>query len=303
MNRWNAPTIHQLRAFLVLAEELHFGRAAARLFMSQPALSRQFNVLEQRLGVQLLDRNQRSVKLTQAGEVILPKVAAVLAATDELHRVSIEYSETVTANLIVGTIGAEAAMEHTRLVIAEVVRRYPNLHIDVRLLDATEQFRSLYTGDVDVVFCRPPVPEQIQTRHLATEPRVVCVPADDTLASRKEVSLAELDGRVMIDYPPECPRVWREFWAVDPRPDGSPVKYGPIVRDVESLLATVAQGRAIAFQPAAARHFFPRPGIAFLDVTGIDPCTSALAWHADSAQRPVVKAIRLAAEELFPSRI
>ncbi|WP_414942546.1 LysR family transcriptional regulator [Amycolatopsis sp. cmx-11-51] len=302
MNHWNAPTVHQLRTFFVLAEELHFGRAAARLFMSQPALSRQFTVLEQRLGIQLLDRNQRSVKLTAAGKVALPKVAAVLAATEELHRVAIEYSQTATMNLVVGTIGAEAAMEHTRVVLAEVVRQHPDMRIEVRLLSATEHFQSLYTGDVDVVFCRPPAPEQIQTHHLATEPRVVCVPAEDPLASKKKVSLAELRGRVMIDYPPECPQVWRKFWAVDPRPDGTPVQYGPVVRDVESLLATVAQGRAIAFQPAAARDFFPRPGIAFLDVTGIDPCTSALAWHAEGGQRPAVKAIRLAAEKLFPSR-
>jgi len=301
MDHWTAPTVHQLRIFLVLAEELHFGRAATRMFMTQPALSRQFNALEQRLGIELITRTNRTVELTAAGKALLAEAQSIVAATQVLHRVATEYTRAATGKVVVGTIGAEAAMEHTRRVLAEAMQQHSDLQIEVRLLNVAEHFQSLYTGEVDVVFCRPPAPKQIQTHHLATEPRIVCLPADDPLASGREVSLSDLRDRVLIDFPAECPSAWRSFWAVYPRPDGSPVKYGPVVWDVESLLATVAQGKAIAFLPASVRTFFPRPGIVFLDVADIPPCTSALAWHVNGSQRPTVMAIRRAAEKIYPT--
>jgi DNA-binding transcriptional LysR family regulator len=241
------------------------------------------------------------VELTAAGKAILAEAQSIVTATQVLHRVATEYTRAAMGKVVVGTIGAEAAMEHTRLVLAEAIEQHPDLQVEVRLLSVTEHFQSLYAGEVDVVFCRPPAPEQIQTHHLSTEPRIVCLPADDPLAGRHEVSLAELRDRVVIDFPHECPPAWRKFWAVDPRPDGSPVKYGPVVRDVESLLATVAQDKAIAFLPSAVRRFFPRPGIVFLDVADIPPCTSALAWHVNGSQRPTVMALRQAAEKLYPT--
>ncbi|WP_246257845.1 LysR family transcriptional regulator [Amycolatopsis anabasis] len=293
--------MHQLRIFLSLAEELHFGRAAARMFMSQPALSRQLSALERRLGVELVARTNRSVELTPAGRAILPEARAALDAMRKLHRAVEGHTRSATGKVVIGTIGAESAMTHTHRVLAELRLKNPNLSVEVRLLNVVEHFLSLFTGEVDVVFCRPPAPAEIQTHHLATEPRVVCLSADDPLASRLEVSLDELQHRVVISFPPECPQVWRDFWAVDPRPDGSPVKYGPVVRDVESLLATIAHGKAIAFQPAAARRFFPRPGIAFVDVTDLPPCTSALAWHEANRERPNVLAVRQAARAAYPN--
>ncbi|MDQ7809114.1 LysR family transcriptional regulator [Amycolatopsis sp. A133] len=298
----SAPTIHQLRAFLVLAEELHFGRAATRLYMSQPALSRQLGALERRLGVEVIARTSRSAAITPAGSALLPDALAVVRAATRLRRIADNYSRGLTGKLIIGTVGAEAAMEHTTVVLEALRQRHPALELDIRLLDLGAQFRSLTTGEVDAVFCRPPAPDEVKTHHLQTEPRVVCLPAGDPLAGRDRVTLAELDDRVMISFPPESPQAWRDFWAADPRPSGVPVTYGPMVRDMEALFAEIARGGAISFQPAAARQFFPRPGVAYVAVSDLPPCTSALAWHITAENRPVVKAIRQAAEDAWPIR-
>ncbi|MFJ4783646.1 hypothetical protein [Streptomyces sp. NPDC088794] len=95
--------------------------------------------------------------------------------------------------------------------------------------------------------------------------------------------------------PEKVPQIWWEFWAVDPRPDGSPVRYGPVASDIESLLHTVASGEAMCFLPAAARDLFPRPGIRYVDVTDLTPCSAAMAWLAERRHESTIAAIREAA--------
>ncbi|MDI5979891.1 LysR family transcriptional regulator [Amycolatopsis magusensis] len=300
VERSSAPTVHQLRMFLTLAEELHFGRTAARLFMSQPALSRQLGALERRLGVELIARTSRSTALTPAGQALLPHARTVVQAMRQLQQVADDHTHGLGGRVVVGTVGAEAAMDHTTAVLGELRRLHPALEVEIRLLNLVEQFQSLSTGEVDVVFCRPPTPDDVRTHHLNTEPRVVCVSADDPLAGRGQVTLAELDGRTIVSFPAGCPRVWRDFWAADPRPSGVAVRYGPVVSDLESLYAEVAHSGAISLQPYAARHLFPRPGVEFLDVTDLSPCSSALAWHVTAEHRPLITAIRQAAKNAWP---
>lgn len=224
-----APSVQQLESFLILAEELHFGRAAARLFVTQPALSRQLRSLEERLDVILLRRSRRHVEITPAGAALLPKARAVVEAMAGLCRAAGSHSRQIEGRLVIGSIGAEAAMPYTRAVLDELHACHPRLRTSVRGLDLATHFEALERGEVDVLFLRPPVPPGIETLTMATEPRVACLPADDPLAGRDEVTLTELSGRPVVDVPPECPRMWWRFWAADPRPDGSPVRYGPVV--------------------------------------------------------------------------
>ncbi|MFI9772571.1 LysR substrate-binding domain-containing protein [Streptomyces sp. NPDC052415] len=132
---------------------------------------------------------------------------------------------------------------------------------------------------------------------MATEPRVACLSADHPLAILPRLALAQLSGIPVVDIPAQAPRLWWDFGAVDPRPDGSPVRYGPVVTDMESLLHTVAAGEAMCFLPAAAREFFPRPGVRFIDVIDLAPSTSALAWLQRRRSEPTIRAIRQAAHE------
>ncbi|WP_116024701.1 LysR family transcriptional regulator [Thermomonospora umbrina] len=299
MERQTPPTVNQLRIFLALTEELHFGRTAARLFISQPALSKQILALERTLGVKLLERGGRAVRITEAGEAVRHEARAVIEAVHRLQRVADEHARTPKAHVVVGTVGAEAAMPHFQAVMAELRRLSPGVSVESRLLDLVDQFRALERGAVDVVFCRPPVPNGISVLHLTTEPRVVCLPAADPLAADPAVSLSQLGRFDVVSFPPECSQEWRDFWSVVPRPDGTTVRYGPIVRDVETMLAVIGRGESIAFLPAAARTLFPRPGVAYRDVTDLPPCTSGLAWLAERND-PGVTAVHRAARSAFP---
>ncbi|WEV25574.1 LysR family transcriptional regulator [Streptomyces sp. 71268] len=286
------PSVHQLRLFLVLAEELHFGRAAARLFMSQPAFSKQIRALEERLGLQLVDRTSRAVDLTSSGRALLPEARAVAEAMANLRQVAQSRSREIAGRVVIGTVSAEPAMPHTNAILDELHKRHPELVIEMRSLNFINQYQALSCGDVDVAFLRPPAPEHIQSLHLMEEPRVVCLPANDPLAAEDTLTLAHLSDHTMVTMSPESPQVWRDFWTASPRPDNVPVKYGPLTFDVEGVLHAIARGQAIGFLPASARDFYPRPGVVYRDVVDLSPCSMALTWFAANRDRPVVSEIR-----------
>ncbi|WP_394378673.1 LysR family transcriptional regulator [Saccharopolyspora spinosa] len=286
------PSIHQLRLFLALADELHFGRVAARLFISQSALSKQLRALETRLGVKLFERNSRAVVLTTAGEALLPEAHAVTAAMSGVLQRARLHARMVTGHLVVGQCGADAALPYARTTLAGLRRRHPGISVEVRSLNFAGQISALNRGEVDVAFVRPPVPPGIQTLDLATEPRVACLPADDPLATEKQLTLAQLADRAVADAPPEVSRNWWDYWTVNPRPDGTPVRYGPTVTDIEALLATIALGEAMMFVPASTKKLFPRAGVAYIEVVDLPLCGAALAWTPENRTRPDIAAIR-----------
>lgn len=289
------PSMHQLRLFLVLSEELHFGRAAARLHMTQSALSRQVQELERRLGVPLFSRDSRTVRLTDAGRALTSDARDTVEAMGRLRARAGQWTRDLTGHLVIGAVGAEAAMPYTRVILEQLRVSHPRITVEIRTLNFAEHLARLLSGDVDVAFLRPPAPPSVELLELATEPRIACLPATDPLADRGELLLADLSDRVFVDVPPEVPRLWWDFWAMDPRPDGTRVRYGPVVRDMEGLLLAVARGEGMCFLPAAARDFFPRPGVRYLAVRDLSPSVAALGWLARDRHRPVVQAVREAA--------
>ncbi|MFC9111719.1 MULTISPECIES: LysR family transcriptional regulator [Streptomyces] len=296
-SRSREPSIHQLRLFLTLNEELHFGRAAARSFITQPALSQQIRELEKRLGVAVVERSGRTVRLTEAGQALLPEARAAVGAVDRLRRVADAQVRQVSGRLVVGTMGAEASMKHTRSVLGLLRNRHPGMTVQLINLGFGDHLAALAQQEADVVFLRPPVTDDIEVHHLATEPRVACLAADHPLAALPALTLAHFYGMPVVDMPQQVPRLWWDFWAVDPRPDGSRVRYGPVVTDMESLLHTVAAGEAMCFLPAAAREYFARPGVKYVDVADLAPSTSALAWLRARRSEATVRAVRQAARE------
>ncbi|MDX3067296.1 LysR family transcriptional regulator [Streptomyces sp. ND04-05B] len=291
------PSIHQLRLYLTLSEELHFGRAAARLFITQPALSQQIRELEKRLGVRVVERTSRTITLTDAGQALLREARAAVAAVDRLRRVADAQLRQTSGRIVVGTMGAEASMAHTRAVLGLLQERHPGTTVQLVNPGFGDHMAALAQHEADVFFLRPPVTDDIELHHLATEPRVACLSAGHPLAALPRLTLAQLDGVPVVDMPEQVPRLWWDFWAVDPRPDGSRVRYGPVVTDMESLLHTVAAGEAMCFLPAAAREYFPRPGIRYIDVVDLAPSTSALAWLRRRRSEFTIRAIREAAQE------
>lgn len=292
------PTASQLRMFLALAEELHFGNAARRMFLSQSALSQQIKELERRLGVRLVERSRHSVRLTPAGQALHPAIKHASDSVDDLRRLADRHRRQVSGHAVLGVVGAEASQAHTVAMLAELRRLHPDLTVEFRSLDYTSQFRAVARGDVDAAILMRPVPAGLTTLDLASGPTVAVLPAGDPLAAEEApITLARLSDRTFIDFPPGTDPELRDGWCVDPRPDGTRVRYGPCANDIEAVVTTVAQGEGIFFLPAIARDLFPRPGISYVDVADLPDWVSVLAWAPHSHSSSVVTALRQAARQ------
>ncbi len=289
------PSVHQLRLLLALAEELHFGQAAARMFISQPALSQQIRALEERVGVTLMERGAGRVRLTPAGRAVAEQSRVVVEGLDRLLQVADSHAGAVTGRLRIGSLGAEAALPHAGMVLTHLHHHHPHLEVEVRNLGFIQQFHALASREVDAAFLRGPLPPGLQCFQLATESRVVCLAADDPLAGEQRLTLAQLADRVVVDMPREVPRDWWDHLTVNPRPDGTAVCFGPVVRDTETMVLTVLQKRAITFLPASARRLYPRPGLVYVDVPELGESVSFLAWLPANRDLPAVRALRAAA--------
>lgn len=268
------------------------------MFITQPAFSRQIRALEERIGVGLVRRSTRRVELTAAGRALLPEARAAVESMERLRRVVRVQSRSVQGRVSVGFMGAMAALPYVQRILERFRDRNPQCTFEMRSLDFVNQFDALTGGEVDAAFLRPPLPPGIRSLQLAVEPRLLCLPAGDPLVSRQPLTLADLSDRVFVDVVGDTMRSWRDDWAVNPRPDGSMVRFGPAVSAVEPLLLVIAQGHGIAFLPAAARDLYPRPGLAYAEVPGVPPTTAVLAWPAGCGESPAVAALREAARSV-----
>ncbi|MBB5938714.1 LysR family transcriptional regulator [Streptomyces zagrosensis] len=284
----DGPAVYQLRSLLTLAEELHFGRAAARLYITQPALSQQIRSLEQRLGVRLFTRTSRRVELTPMGQALLPRVRNVVGAADELRDAARCFSADDDAvALRLGLAGWSAALEATHQVVTAITAQHPDVKVELKVLDMAEQSTALAMGKVDAAFVYLPVPAGCHAEPLTTEPRVVCLSSSDPLADRPTLRLADLADRAVVGLAPDVSHDERSFWATDPRPDGTPVSYTDHqVRRIDSLLSAVSFDGAIAFLPAVATELFPRPDIRYRPVVDLEPCTFAIVWPTSHRANP-----------------
>jgi DNA-binding transcriptional LysR family regulator len=289
------PSVHQLRLLLAVAGELHFGRAAGRMFISQPALSQQIRALEDRLAITLVERGAGPVRLTPAGRAVAEQARAVVEGLERLLQVADSHAGALTGRLRVGSLGAEAAMPHAEAVLSHLRAHHPHLEVEVHNLGFIQQFDALTGGEVDAAFLRGPLPRGLQSFQLASESRVVCLAADDPLSGAHRLTLAQLADRLVVDMPREVPRAWWDHLTVNPRPDGTPVRFGPVVRDTETMVLAVLQKRAITFLPASARDLYPRPGLVYVDVPELGESVSVLAWLPANRDLPAVQALRASA--------
>ncbi|WP_416564660.1 LysR family transcriptional regulator [Nocardia testacea] len=291
------PTPHQLRLLLTLAEELHFGRAARRLYLTQPALSQQIRALEDRLRVRVFQRTSRHVELTEAGRELLPYARRVVTAADDLRRAAYHLT-TGDDTLRIGVCESFGSLPEIRAVLDAFADPRPQ----VRVLDTfTAQLTALERGEIDAAFVHLPVPAGLHAQPLVVEPRLACLSATDPLAARATLCLADLAEHPVAEMTPSTFPEGRAFWTAAPRPDGARVRLaGSHGRTVESLLSTVALTRAVAFVPATAARLYPRPDLAYIPVTDLSPCTFALVWSEMTAQLPRSERLRAAVAAIAP---
>ncbi|BBA97130.1 putative LysR family transcriptional regulator [Actinacidiphila reveromycinica] len=272
----NELETRQLRYFVAVAEEEHFGRAAERLGMAQPPLSRAIGALERQLGVQLFVRTTRRVALTRAGRVLLDHARVALEA------VALAESRARHAGAGEPTLRLALKADQDAGLLPGILAAYKDTPVELLLGAYGEQATALRDGRADVALIVDTVDDsRLDSEVLVTGPRVVALAASDPLASRPSLRLPDLTGRSL--------------------PHGQPAEHGypaPSVPrnllDHSQIFNLIEVGGAVWFLPVWVAERFPRPGIVYRPIAGLAPATLSIAWPERSRSTAVASFVRTA---------
>lgn len=288
--------LRHLRYFVVVADTCHFGQAAERLQMAQPPLSQQIRQLEAELGVELLARTTRSVRLTAAGEAFLADARRILAAVDDAARRARRFAEGKAGTLRIGLTGTAS---YTQLpVLARLVKQHlPGVALDIHTEMLTPAIETaLDTGELDIGVLRPPVREDsLELRPIAREQFVVALPDGHRLTAQASVTVGELRGEDFIMYPAASrsvvnDAVIRACNAADFHPHVAHES-----TKTSTQLSLVAAGLGVAVLPGSVRGI-ALDGVQYRTVDGSDSVELALAWRRNDVS-PLVDAFLAALED------
>ncbi|MET9959579.1 LysR substrate-binding domain-containing protein [Streptomyces sp. NPDC006326] len=281
----DVPETRELTYFVAVAEELHFGRAAQRLGMAQPPLSRAIARLERRMGVQLLERTSRSVNLTGAGQVFLTEsrkaldaVTASVRRTQRAARTDPKLALAMKPNGDAGLL--ESILQH--------YRRDPDaVDIEVIVCGIGEQAPMLRDGRADVAFLTAPYDALagFDTEPLLTQDQMAVLPRAHRLAGRAALTLADLTGEPLPRWPGDRPG--DDADATDGRQ--------PEVRDISQVMQLVALGQLVAVLPESVRRH-AWPDVVCVPLLDAPPTTVVVAWPERTTSRAVAALIRASAE-------
>lgn len=269
-----------LRAFVAVAEDLNFTRAAERLVIAQQALSAQVRQLEQRLGVKLFDRSTRRVSLTDAGEQLLPNAVEILQALDGAVALLESARRVEHATLRVG-LSSTAMVPLVSETLRLFAERHPEVELKVLNAGLNEPAAGLKEGKVDVAFVRPPfLDEGISMVTVLTEKRFAVLPNNHPLVSREYVRPEDLVREPWIWVEGADPKS-RAFWSLADFRGDRPLRTGTPVNSFEEAFGAVASGLAITCQAESAVRAVGSgfPQLRFVPLRGAPPARVAVAWR------------------------
>jgi DNA-binding transcriptional LysR family regulator len=265
----------KVRSFVAVAEHLHFRLAAEQLHLAQPAVSRHIQALEQQLGVRLLERDRRSVRLTDAGSQLLEDAIPLLAAADAARR-RVQRAARGVRSLVIGF--------RTGIIPTAAVRTFahehPEVAVHVQRLEWDDQEEAVLGGRVDVAYVRRPISGRgLRLVSLYNERRLVALPRDHPLARRRSLRQSEIADEHHLRY-------------LEPVAAGT--ERATILRSVEEKLEYVATGQGIIVLPLSATKHYRRPDVVYVRVTDAEPDEVLLACEASRRSRLISAFIRAA---------
>lgn len=247
--------LRHLRYFIAVAEELHFGHAAARLNISQPPLSQQIQILEQQIGARLLARTNRSVSLTEAGRQFLADSRQILSQVDDAAARAARLHHGETGELRIGFTSSAPFIKAVSDTLSTFRRRYPDVHIQTRETNTREQIVPLNEGALDLGLMRnTQLPETLLWERVLREPLLAMVPRDHPLASRPQVSLRELAREPFVFFDPHVGTgLYDDILGLMRRYGLTPI-ITQEVGEAMTIIGLVAAGLGVSILPASFRR-------------------------------------------------
>ncbi len=277
--------LRQLRSFVAVAEELHFGRAAARLHLAPPSLSQQIRVLERSMGASLFERAPRAVTLTPAGKSLLARARRLLAEADAAAAEVRALASGRAGHLRVGLFTSNAGD-----LTVPILRYFQDLHPAVSLsfheVGFAGQISSLEDGEVDVAFVRPPLAtSSLDVVSLVTEGRMALVPTASHFADADTLGVEDLESSPFIEGAAlPMPDRWTDFWTLRQERGGDGAPYRPAPRALSSyaeVVMDVAMNGTMTTVPASLSMITHNSAVTLVPVRGL-VCDIAVATRADA---------------------
>jgi DNA-binding transcriptional LysR family regulator len=289
--------IRQLRYFQAVAEELHFGRAAARLAIAQPALSRQIQQIEQELGTPLLRRTQRRVELLPAGALLLERSRAI---QQELARTLSDVRRTGTGEL--GRLALGFIHSSTYGLLPSIIRRfrqlYPAIELELHEMPITVQHAALLRGTIDVGLLRvQPAPAELEVVPVLADPFLLAVPASHPLAGRTRVRLRSVADEPFVMFTKSDAPLFHDRVEALCRQAGFAPRVVQHATQIHTVVGLVGAGLGVAVVPASGRNLHPRQ-VRFVQIADkAEPVHVALAWRRGH-ETPAMRSFRKVTQDV-----
>jgi len=273
--------LRPLRQFVALAEELHFGRAAARLHMTQPPLSQAMQALERELGARLFERTQRSVALAPAGLALLPEVRRLLRAADDLPRQAQAAAAGLSGHLRLGFVSSIAYGP-----LPGWLRSFRSVHADVtlQLREATldVQLEAFAAGEIDagfVLHAPGAPPSGLAAWRALREPLLIALPESHALAARRSLKFSQIADQPLVIFPRSIAPSLFDAIVGHYRAQGATPQIAQEAIQMQTLINLVSAGIGLAWVPASLTQL-QRPGVVYRPLAGAPlHCETSLVWR------------------------
>jgi DNA-binding transcriptional LysR family regulator len=291
--------LRHLRYFVAVAEELHFGRAAKRLYIAQPPLSQQIQQLEKELGVSLFERTNRRVELTDAGQAFLDEAYKILAHVEQAKLLAQRAARGELGKLALGFVSS-AAFDLLPHLLSAYREQHPQIHVSLHEMEKDEQIAALFARQIHVGLLRPTVDSsELCSEIILREPLLLALPAQHPLVSKTQISIQDLANETFVLQP----RHWTLGLYDHVMNLCHSANFSPNVKqeaaDTYLIIGLVAANMGISLVPASAQSLRSQ-GVVYRPLEGdTTQIEMAMVWRRDD-HSPVVEAfLELARQEMF----
>ena len=272
--------LRRLHYFVTVAEELHFGRAAVRLNIAQPPLTRHIAALEAELGIRLFERSTRAVKLTSEGILFLERARGVLHAAGEAQATARKLAQGVTGRIAIGYTSSIPMSDAFAEIVRNAGRALPEVELTFREVATASQLRQIVEGALDVGFGWSAVNAQedgLCSLVIAHEPLVAAVPSGSAHARKKSIDFAELRDETFLIFPPGYGSALTAALDSLCAQSGVEPRIGPTASQTAALISLVAAERGVAIVPAFTMAL-QRSGVTYVPLSDAPALDQTVSW-------------------------